>query len=138
MRNSKDWLKQIQYTLAALVMVVLVSCSGKEEVGSTSLITGASSKTWKTDKSIDATGDKEKLTDQEENEALQFFADGRFSTSGGAALQTGTWTFDQAAKTLSLQFEGAATQEVFNVTKLTEDEMRLKAPDGSEMVLSSK
>src|SRR5690606_36970476 len=130
-------LKQIQHVLAALLLVVLVSCSGKEEVGSTSLITGASSKTWKIEKAVDATGDKEKLTDHEENEALQFFADCRFSTTGGAALQTGTWTFDQAAKTLSLQFEGATTQEVFNVVKLTEDEMRLKAADGSEMVLSA-
>jgi hypothetical protein len=118
-----------------LLLTVLVSCGGKDKVGSDSLISGASSKTWHTDKEVDATGDKEKLSDAEKQQNIQFYADGRFAMGGGAALQTGTWAFDQAAKQLTLNFEGQSNSENFEVLKLTDDEMRLKAADGSEMEL---
>ncbi|WP_276497656.1 hypothetical protein [Pontibacter litorisediminis] len=120
--------------LALLLAITITSCGGnKEEVGSESMISGSSSKTWVADKEMNATGDKDKLTDAEKQQTMQFYADGRFALGAGSSLQTGTWSFDQAAKRLSLQFEGAEMTENFEVLKLDDDEMDLRASDGTVM-----
>ncbi|OKL38946.1 hypothetical protein [Pontibacter flavimaris] len=120
--------------LALLLAITITSCGGnKEEVGSESMISGTSSKTWVADKEKNAAGDKEKLTDAEQDQTMQFYADGRFALGAGSALQTGTWTFDQTGKRLSLQFEGADMTENFEVMKLDDDEMDLRTPDGTVM-----
>ncbi|PTX15283.1 hypothetical protein C8N40_108175 [Pontibacter mucosus] len=125
--------------LAVLLAILITSCGGnKEEVGSETMIAGTSSKTWVADKERDATGDKEKLTDAEKDQTMQFYADGRFALGAGAALQTGTWTFDQSAKRLTLQFEGADMSENFEVIKLDDDELDLRASDGSVMEMELK
>jgi len=120
--------------LAMLLAVVLVSCGG-DKAGNESMLSGTSSKTWKAKKELNAEGDKEKLTDAEKDQNLQFYADGRFAMGGASTLQTGTWTYDQAAKKLTLQFEDQNVSENFDVLKLSDDELRLKAADGSEMVM---
>ncbi|MCX2738384.1 hypothetical protein [Pontibacter anaerobius] len=133
-------LKQSWHGLLALLLAVTItSCGGnKEEVGSESMISGTSSKTWVADKEKSATGDKEKLTDAEKEQTMQFYADGRFALGGGGSLQTGTWSFDQTAKRLTLQFEGADMTENFEVLKLDDDELDLKASDGSMMEMELK
>lgn len=127
-----------QTILALLIVVVMASCGSEDKVGSESMISGADSKTWKADQELDASGKKEKLTREEVDETMQFYADGRFALGGGGTLQTGTWSFDQSAKRLSLNFENQETAETFDVTKLTDDEMNLKASDGSEMRLKAE
>ncbi|MBC5992821.1 lipocalin family protein [Pontibacter cellulosilyticus] len=124
--------------MAMMLVVVLWSCGGNEEVGSESMISGANSKTWKADKELNAAGDKDKLSDAEKQETMQFYADGRFALGGGGELQTGTWNYDQAAKRLSLQFEGQDVTENFEVTTLKDDKMVLKASDGSTMELEAE
>lgn len=124
--------------LAMLFAVVLASCGGEEKVGSESMISGTSSKTWKADKELTASGDKDKLTDAEQEETMQFYADGRFAMGGGGALETGTWSFDQSAKRLTLQFEDQNMTENFEVTKLTDKEMTLKDAQGGTMELKTK
>lgn len=124
--------------LTIMLVILLWSCGGKDEVGTESMISGGSSKTWKANKELNAAGDKEKLSGEEKQETMQFYADGRFALGGGGALQTGTWTFDQAAKRLSLQFEGQDMTENFEVTKLTNDKMELKAADGSVMQMEAE
>ncbi|TPE44908.1 hypothetical protein [Pontibacter mangrovi] len=133
-------LKNSWYGLLGLLLAITItSCGGnKEEVGSESMISGTSSKTWVADKEKNATGDKEKMTDAEEAQTMQFYADGRFALSSGGSLQTGTWSFDQTAKRLTLQFEGADMTENFDVMKLDDDELDLKASDGSTMEMELK
>lgn len=120
--------------VAMLLVIVLVSCGGDKE-GTENMLSGTSSKTWAAKKELNAEGDKEKLTDAEKDQNLQFYADGRFAMGGASTLQTGTWTYDQAAKKLTLQFEDQNVSENFDVVKLSDDELRLKADDGSEMVM---
>ena len=120
-----------------LLMVVFVSCGG-DKAGTESMLSGTSSKTWKAKKEMDAAGDKEKLTDAEKEQNLQFYADGRFAMGGASTLQTGTWTYDQGAKKLTLQFEDQNVSENFDVLKLSDDELRLRAGDGSEMVMEAE
>ncbi len=126
-----------QGLLGALFMLLLVSCGSNEKVGSQSLISGATNKTWSASKETNAAGDKEKISKAEKGQTLQFYADGRFAASGGSALETGTWTFDQSGQKLSLNFENQSVTENFDVIKLTDDEMHLKAADGSVMQLSA-
>ncbi|WP_242920956.1 lipocalin family protein [Pontibacter liquoris] len=124
--------------LFGLYTLLLVSCGNKDKVGTESMISGPNSKTWTAAKETNASGDKEKLSDAEKAQNMQFYSDGRFAMGGGATLQTGTWAYDQAGKQLSLTFEGQSHSETFEVVKLTDDEMRLKAADGSEMVMEAK
>ena len=133
-KNVGAWMQTV---IAMLLAVVLVSCGG-DKAGTESMLSGSGSKTWKAKKELNAEGDKEKLTDAEKDQSMQFYADGRFATGGASTLQTGTWEYDQAAKKLSLQFEGQNVQETFDVLKLSDDELRLKAGDGSEMVMEAE
>jgi hypothetical protein len=131
MKNS--W----QMLLTMVFAVVMFSCGGKDKVGTDSLISGANGKTWKINKELNAAGDKEKLSKSEKQETMQFYTDGRFALGAGGTLQTGTWSFDQAAKKLTLQFEGQDVTENFDVAKLTDDKMELRAADGSVMELEA-
>ncbi|WP_242926592.1 lipocalin family protein [Pontibacter vulgaris] len=134
----KKTLRGWQAILTLMLVFVLASCGGKESEGNQSMISGGSSKTWKSSKELTASGEKDKLSSEEKQETMQFYSDGRFALGGGDALQTGTWSYDQAAKKLSLTFEGQDVAETFDVTSLSEKEMHLKAADGSEMHMKAE
>ncbi|TXK46458.1 hypothetical protein FVR03_10690 [Pontibacter qinzhouensis] len=138
MKNMKSNMSQLYTAMFAMLMLVLVSCGGNEKVGTQNMISGSSSKTWKADKELDAAGNKDKLTKEEKAETMQFYSDGRFALGGGGSLQTGTWSFDQSAKRLSLQFQGADVSENFTVEQLTEKEMRLVGGNGEKMELKAQ
>lgn len=127
----------LQTLLALLLAVVLASCGGEDKVGAENMISGPSSKTWVADEQLDAAGEEVEQAEAA-NGSMQFYADGRFALGEGGQLRTGTWSFDQSARRLTLQFENDNVSENFEVTKLTEDEMNLKAPDGAEMKLKAK
>ncbi|WP_162427798.1 lipocalin family protein [Pontibacter pudoricolor] len=127
----------LKTALTMLLAVTLVSCGG-DKAGTESMLSGTSSKTWKAKKELNTEGDKEKLTDAEKEQNIQFYADGRFAMGGASTLQTGTWTYDQGAKKLTLQFEDQNVSENFDVLKLSDDELRLKAGDGSEMIMEAE
>ncbi len=124
--------------MAVLLTIAFTSCGNKEEIGSESMISGADSKTWVADIEENAAGEEQALTDAEQAQTMQFYADGRFALGGGGTLQTGTWSFDEAAKRLSLQFEDQEVTENFEVVKLDDDELDLRADDGTLMELELK
>lgn len=124
--------------LAMLFAVVLVSCGGEDTVGTENMISGPSSKTWVADEEMNSAGKEVEQVDKDQQGGMQFYADGRFALGESGQLRTGTWSFDQAAKRLTLQFAEENQTQNFEVTKLTEDEMNLKVPDGSEMKLKVK
>jgi len=132
------WKNYWETLLFGLFTLMLVSCGSGDEAGSESMLSGGSNKTWTASKEVNAAGDKEKLSGEEKAQSLQFYADGRFAMSGGSALETGTWSYDPAAKRLTLQFANQNVTENFDVVKLTDDEIRLKAEDGSEMLLEAE
>ncbi|MDX5419295.1 MAG: lipocalin family protein [Hymenobacteraceae bacterium] len=125
------------FVMSFLLVAVMSSCGGDDKVGNENMISGGSSKTWKADKELTASGDKDKLTKDEKQETMQFYSDGRFAMSGGGSLETGTWSYDQAGKRLSLTFEGQDVSENFTVEKLTDKEMHLVAGDGSKMEMKA-
>lgn len=136
--EKKDTGKTTLHMLLALLLaMVLASCGGEDKVGAENMISGPSSKTWVADEQLGAAGEEVEQADAA-NGSMQFYADGRFALGESGQLRTGTWSFDQSAKRLTLQFENDNTTENFEVTKLTEDEMNLKVPDGAEMKLKAK
>ncbi|CAA9274521.1 MAG: hypothetical protein AVDCRST_MAG95-2947 [uncultured Adhaeribacter sp.] len=123
--------------LFSLVLLLAVSCKEKNTVGNASMLSGADSKTWKTDKETTATGEKDKLTSAEKKEEIQFFANGSFSMRSPTQNASGKWTYDAMAKKLSLQFVGSDKTENFQVSNLSDDELTMVAEDGSQMVLEA-
>lgn len=137
-RNKSNYKITLNTLLAMLFAVVLVSCGGDDEVGSENMISGTNNKTWVADEEMDASGQEVEPVDTDEQGGMQFYADGRFALGERGVLRTGTWSFDPSANRLTLQFEDQDVTQTFIVTKLTEDEMNLKVPDGSEMKLKAK
>ncbi|RDV15616.1 hypothetical protein DXT99_09030 [Pontibacter diazotrophicus] len=138
MKNKINYKHKLNTLLAMLFAVVLVSCGGSDEVGSENMISGTNSKTWVADEEMNSAGQEVDQVDSDEQGGMQFYADGRFAMGESGMLRTGTWSFDQAANRLTLQFEDEDVSQNFEVTKLTEDEMNLRVPDGSEMKLKAK
>lgn len=138
-RNLKQVKAYFTFVMAFVLMAFMTSCGGdKDNAGNANMISGGSSKTWKAAKEATASGDKDKLTSDEKDETMQFYSDGRFAMGGGGSLQTGTWTYDQAGRRLSLTFEGASESQNFTVEKLTDKEMDLVAGDGSKMEMKAE
>ncbi|WP_460925740.1 lipocalin family protein [Pontibacter brevis] len=136
--NKNNYKNPLNMLLAMLFAVVLVSCGGNNEVGSENMISGTNNKTWVADEEMNSSGQEVEPVDKDQQGGMQFYADGRFALGESGVLRTGTWSFDQSAKRLTLQFEDQNVTQNFEVTKLTEDEMNLKVPDGSEMKLKAK
>ncbi len=119
------------------MLLLAAGCNKKDSVGNASMLTGADSKTWKTAKETTASGEKDKLSSEEKNQEIQFFANGSFSMRSPSQNASGKWTYDAMAKSLSLQFVGSDLTENFTVLNLTDDDLKLQAADGSQMILET-
>ena len=63
-------MKKGKFVLLICGLLAFASC-GKKDEGSTQLIAGTDSKTWKASKEINSQGDKEKLSKEEKNDELK-------------------------------------------------------------------
>ncbi|MBC6990966.1 DUF4923 family protein [Hymenobacter sp. BT491] len=135
----KTSLSPFRYLASLLVLVALLtaSCSQENKVGETNLLYGTDSKVWKTDKETSATGDKVAQTSADKKTELRFYANGNFNMSSPTQTMQGTYTFDQAAKKITLTPAGGPNSMSFDVVNLTKNEITLKAPDGSQMMLEA-
>jgi hypothetical protein len=132
-------MNSFKYLLIVLMGLFIYSsaCDRKQEK-SDNLISGESSKVWKTVKEIDEHGKNEKLTEVEKNEVIQFYSDGHFIIKSGKLSNEGKWTYDHAGQNLSLTFGGANFTEYFTVLELEKDKMKLKGRDGNTLVMKSE
>ncbi|PSR52937.1 hypothetical protein AHMF7605_05050 [Adhaeribacter arboris] len=131
--NLRNYFLLLSFTC----LLFTVSCKKKDSIGNAGMLTGADSKVWKTEKETTATGEKDKLTKEEKQQEIQFFANGSFSMRSNTQNASGKWTYDAMARNLSLQFVGSDATENFQVLNLTNDELKLQAKDGSQMVLEA-
>ena len=131
--NFRSFLTLVSFTL----LLGAASCQQKDTVGNASMLTGADSKTWKTEAETTASGEKDKITSDEKKQEIQFFANGSFSMRSPTQNASGKWTYDAMAKNLSLQFVGSDLTENFQVLSLTNDDLKLQAKDGSMMELEA-
>jgi hypothetical protein len=115
-------------------LFLYTACQSKQE-SAQSMISGESSKAWKTVKEINDKGKNERLTKEEKNEVIQFYPDGSFTMKSGNLNNEGKWTYDIAGQNLNLTFGGANFTEYFTVLELGKNKMKLKGRDGKTLVL---
>lgn len=132
---------------AAFIAAALMSCGKKDESASNNnstpntetsdasanekLIAGDSEKTWKAKRETNSEGDKDKLTKAEKEQRITFWRNGNVKMGDETQTMDGKWSY--SGSTLTLQFTGENVTENFTVIELDDDEMKLRAADGSEM-----
>lgn len=117
-----------------LFIFVLSGCnSGSDSMTNEEKIAGKEEKTWKAQKETDASGDKDKLTRDEKRQTITFWRNGNVKMGDGDQMMSGQWTLQ--GDNLALVFAGSNTSENFTVVELDEDEIKLRAGDGSELTM---
>jgi hypothetical protein len=111
----------------------LAGCNKSENLTAEEKIAGKEEKTWKAKKETDATGDVDRLSRGEKRESITFWRNGNVKMGNGDQVMSGQWSLE--GNNLRLQFTGSDVSENFTVLKLDKDELRLKAGDGSEMLM---
>ena len=124
--------------ISFLLLSILTFSCGKKESDPQKIFAGESSKKWKADRETTSTGEKDPLTKEEKKEVFEFYSSGKFNISGGSEITNGTWSYDNAGKSLTLKIDNAPVTESFVVEKLENDEIKLKAADGSTMELDAE
>ena len=130
-------MKKIMWLWLLSVSFILLSCEKKGEDARKAFY-GEGTKTWRVAKARNADGKKEKLSDAEKRDILRFNSDGSFSANAAEGNGEGTWMYDPDAKLLTLQFAGATVTESHSVVNVSDDQIKLKAGDGSEMTLEAE
>ena len=125
MRNS-------MYVL--LFVFVLAGCNnGSDSMTNEEKIAGKEEKTWKAQKETDASGDKDKLTRDEKRQTITFWRNGNVKMGDGDQMMSGQWTLQ--GDNLALVFAGSNVSENFTVLELDNNEIKLRAGDGSELTM---
>ncbi|GAA4382641.1 lipocalin family protein [Hymenobacter koreensis] len=128
--------------LASLFMLVTLftfACGSKEgKVEGVNMLYGTESKVWKTHKEKDASGDKVKQTDAQEDEQIRFYANGQYNMTSQAQTVNGKYTFDQANKKITMTPENGNAANTFDVVTLTDDRLTLRSPEGAELQLEKE
>lgn len=126
---------------AFMVMTLVVAAGCKSDANKTSssassateFLTGDGEKTWKASRETDSQGDKERLDREEKKEFITFSSNGNFTTGTEDRSRQGTWKYE--GSTLMLQFAGEGVSENFTVLELDKNTLKLRAADGSEMIM---
>jgi hypothetical protein len=128
----------LKSTLWLAFALIFISCNNTNKVGNRELICGSSSKTWHEKKETNSGGADQKVSADDKKAVMQFYNDGNFAALSTGENANGKWTYDEAAKNLSLVFSGANVSKNFNVLELSDKKMQLKAGDGSEMTMEAE
>jgi hypothetical protein len=125
--------------IVLLSLFLYAGCEMKQEnaqnESALNMISGTSSKTWKTVREINEHGKRENLNKEGQSEVIQFYPDGHFIMKSGEVGNEGKWTYDKQRKNLSLTFQGANFTEYFSVLELDKNKMKITGRDGNTLVL---
>ena len=139
MKNPVALVRFVPYAFFLFFALLLGACNGdKGKVEGTNMLYGAGSKTWETDKQTDAAGDKVAMSDAAKDAQFTFSSGMTFTATEAGQNLTGTYTFDQAAKKLTLTPQGSPTAMDFSIETLTDDHLTLVGTTGSKMMLKAK
>lgn len=118
---------------------LLLACTNGQEEDPEKLLAGENSKTWKTDQKHTASGNERSLTQADGDQQIQFNADGTFQISDGSETQRGSWTYRPTERMLELSFENQpGIIESFYVTRLEENSLDVRDPDGATMQFTAE
>ena len=135
--KSNHPLRSFTSFIVLLMMLIQMGCNRESEKSGEQLIAGENSKTWRATREVDAAGNSERTSREERKDVMQFYQDGRFTINTANEAGNGTWEYNASNQTLSLQFADQNVTENFQVLKLEEDEMRLRAGNNREMTLKA-
>ncbi len=139
MKNSQLVARSFLASFALLLSLFVVACGNdKGKVEAVNMLYGTDSKVWKTAKETDATGDKVKQTDAQQQEELRIFANGNYTMTSPAESVSGKYTFDQAAKTIMMTPTGATAGNQFTVETLTDNKLTLVGTTGAKLMLEKE
>jgi hypothetical protein len=134
MKTYQDYLKT--FLTLILPLLILAACGNKNEENPRAQIAGESSKSWKIKREITASGQKDKMTGDEKDQRMEFYANGTFKIEADNQFEGGRWNYNAGAKTMELVFDDRQdTKEVFQVLELDDNTIKLQAGDGSTMEL---
>lgn len=117
-----------------VILLLVFACNNKSDsLTNEEKIAGKEEKTWEATRETNAEGDKDKLTRAEKKQTITFWRNGNVKMGDGEEMMSGQWTLQ--GTNLALQFTGSDVSENFTLLKLDKDEMKLKAADGSELIM---
>lgn len=123
----------------AASLCLLFACSNGQEENPEKLLAGETSKTWVTDQKHTASGNERSLTQAEGDQKIEFNNEGSFRITDGSESQEGTWTYRPTERMLELSFDDQpGIVESFYVTRLTENNLDVRAPDGATMQFTTE
>ena len=139
MKKTASFTRLVSYSFALLFMLLLAACGGdKGKVEGTNMLYGSGSKTWETDKQTDAAGDKVAMSDATKDAQFTFSSGMTFTAMEGGQSMNGAYTFDQAAKKLTLTPQGSTAAMDYTIETLTDDHLTLVGTSGAKMMLKAK
>ncbi|MGI4874825.1 MAG: hypothetical protein ACRYFX_27030 [Janthinobacterium lividum] len=121
-------------------LLFMASCGNgdKGKVEGTNMLYGAGSKSWVTDKQTDAAGDKVAMSDAAKDAEFTFASGMTFTAMEGGKSMTGSYTFDQAGKKLTITPQGSPMAMDYTIETLTDDHLTLVGTSGAKMMLKAK
>lgn len=127
------------YILLTAFCLLAACADGREEEEPEQLLAGENSKTWRTDQKHTASGNERSLTQADGNQQIQFNADGTFQIRDGSETQSGTWNYRPTERMLELDFEEQpGITESYYVTRLNENSLDVRDPDGATMQFTAE
>lgn len=125
------------YTMLLLLPLLLATaCNNKTDDNPRLMVAGENSKTWVAKRETNAQGDKEKLSNTEQEQKMVFYANGSFQMQNNAEFQAGRWNYNASQQELEIIFDDRQdVKEVFQVQELEDNKMVLNASDGSTLQL---
>jgi len=121
------------HNFLALALIALFTFACADKKSPEEMIAGKDSKTWKTVKETNSAGEKEKLSKDETNDVIKFFANGTFVIDTETENSSGKWNY--AGNNLTMVFESGGFTQNYTVEELKDDKIKLKAADGATMTL---
>lgn len=115
-----------------LLLIAVSGCNNKSMTKEEKLA-GESEKTWEAKRETDDSGNKDKLTREEKTEKITFFRNGNVKMGDGNQLMSGQWSVE--GNNLSLHFAGENVTENFTIVELEKNNVKLRAPDGSQLTM---
>jgi hypothetical protein len=122
-----------QFFAFFIAVVLMTGCNKSDELTAEEKIAGKDEKTWKAKRETNAAGDADRLTRDEKRETITFWRNGNVKMGNGDQVMSGQWSLE--GSNLRLQFTGSDVSENFTVIDLDKDELKLKAGDGSVLLM---
>lgn len=117
------------------LLFTLPACNFDQERTTEEYIAADDSKVWFASRQLAPEGGEELTNDEQVEERIRFYADYEFIITSADEEIHGNWSYDPETEQLELQFDEMEAPISYEVLDIDSKRMRLRAGDGSELVL---